>query len=173
MNQLAINIENSTPIKQPSPWSEPVTARLIEIWPHNSGLQCAAILNGEFGILLTRQAVIGKATRIGIASITKTTRHPMDFSHRPRIAKPIALRAPIQRKPRRELPPMACEVPPLNLSLADLPDNGCRFIPGSDLLYCGHEQWKESSYCAFHHRIVYTPPVQKVRTFYSYSGLRR
>lgn len=46
----------------------------------------------------------------------------------------------------------------LNIPLADLPENGCRYIEGDDLLYCGHVRQANSSYCPHHHAIVWVQP---------------
>lgn len=50
--------------------------------------------------------------------------------------------------------PIKCvALEPRNLTLEQLGDNDCRFIPGDDHLFCGHPKKAGSSYCGFHHAI--------------------
>lgn len=52
------------------------------------------------------------------------------------------------------------EVVPLNLTLAELDDKTqCHYIPGDDLLYCGHPIMPGSSYCLSHHDLCWVAPL--------------
>ncbi len=62
------------------------------------------------------------------------------------------------------------EIVPLNLTLTDLPDDGCHYIPGDDLLYCGHPIQAGSKYCTPHHHIVWVKPIEKPALARKYSG---
>lgn len=43
----------------------------------------------------------------------------------------------------------------LMIPLRELPENGCRFIPGDDRLYCGQVQDGDSSYCRHCRGLMY------------------
>lgn len=63
-----------------------------------------------------------------------------------------------------DLPSLAvADVVPLNLTLADLPDNGCRYIAGepTGACYCGHPQRAGSSLCKPHHQLCWLPPTER------------
>ena len=44
------------------------------------------------------------------------------------------------------------------VSLLDRKVHQCRFIPGEDHMYCGHDRQRGSSYCPYHHRVVWEKP---------------
>jgi len=48
-------------------WDDKVVERLKELWPTHSGAIVAEMINREFKLQLSRNAVIGKAERLGLA----------------------------------------------------------------------------------------------------------
>jgi len=123
--------------------------------------QIAAKLGGG----LSRNAVIGKAHRLGLA-------------RRKTWAKPKAIKAPrnslgigatVQKiraansGPKIAPEPFAVtcvEVVPLNLAIMDLQTGDCRYPYGDDaatMTYCGHPALFGHSWCAPHFRVVNRP----------------
>jgi GcrA cell cycle regulator len=147
-----------------SPWTAELKELVRALWPDHSATMIANIIKRDHGITFSRNAVIGVGHRMGLMVSGATTRIR------------VPRQKPVQRKPKLhvvangsggyrlqetvtgELPLLRCiELPPLNLSLADLPENGCRYIAGDDSLYCGHVRRDGSSYCEPHHRLVWLP----------------
>lgn len=147
----------------------------------------AAAINREFGTAYSRNSAIGRASRLGLTS--KKPPHLIgDVIRKPRAKKSTAntgqhhivtrivsansfggLR--VQQSTAREEYKLRCvEIVPLNLTLADLPDNGCRYIPGDDLLYCGHPIKEGSSYCTPHHFLCWAPAKPSLPRARIYQG---
>lgn len=156
-----------------SPWSEKAVADLTQLWAE--GLSCKQI-----GLKLgfTRNAIVGKVQRLDLPtpegkkavirkgraigpykkkSTANTGQHHLitrivkanGNSNEMKVTQSITS---AQYKLR------CVEIVPLNLTLADLPADGCHYIPGDDLLYCGHPIKAGSSYCVPHHFLVWVPP---------------
>jgi hypothetical protein len=138
------------------------------------GYSCGAI-GRDLGA--SRNAVVGKVHRMGLESPpgkkydaskslmkkarvpkqkTKTTTHTHILA---RIFKNGSI--PQGLEIIRSKYEMRCvDVVPLNLTLAELNDKTqCHYIPGDDLLYCGHPIMPGSAYCLPHHHLVWVPPA--------------
>lgn len=153
-----------------SPWHEERVADLTRLWAE--GLSCQKI--GDL-MGFTRNAIVGKVQRLNLPT-PEGKRPTVRKEKTPRIRRTTAT----QQYTLTRLVPggnnrldsarqfatirtaafkLRCvEVTPLNLTLADLPANGCHYIPGDDLLYCGHPIKDGSSYCAPHHFLVWEKP---------------
>lgn len=106
---------------------------------------------------VTRNAVIGKAHRLGLER-RQVGRNP----------KPMIVKPPRVRKSKTPLPPGApkfnpqpflcadaADIVPRHLSIADLEENDCRqpYGDGPEFTFCGHPKLECSSYCPSHHRL--------------------
>lgn len=157
-----------------TPWeNKEVEARLIEMWPDHSATKIAAALLDEFQITVTRSQIIGKASRLGIAGKPKLVNTYPKVRQPPRVKLRVvrssgnSTNLKLAYSVETDMPALRCvAVEPLNLTLADLPDNGCRYIAGDDHLYCGHPQREKSSYCAAHHMLVWTPAPPRKPNLY-------
>jgi len=111
--------------------------KLTELW--NAGLSARDIAAEFPGS--TRNAVIGAARRIGL----------------PRRENPRSFRSSLTpyEAPIRQHIPIAEPDNSKLVSLLDRKGHQCRFIAGEDYLYCGHDRQKGSSYCPYHHRVVW------------------
>lgn len=150
-----------------STWDNPaIDTRMRELYalPECSSQEIANRLNGEFGIYVSRNAVIGRANRIGlpprkISSANKKPRKPRERKPTKyggmtslRFGEPLVTFAP------RIIP----DAPPsLNLTIVELRADSCRFIAGDDHLFCGHAAQKGSSYCPAHHALCTQPRSRK------------
>lgn len=124
-----------------NPWQiggEPLVNRLRELHaarPQFSFELIARKLTSEFGIRISRNAAIGKATRIGLPD-----RLPqVGFGSRP-------------KGPR----PRLADVVPLHASLVDLTYDQCRYPYGDGpFTFCGCPTINGLSYCEPHHRLTH------------------
>lgn len=167
------------PPKQPRKdlWTEERVALLRELYPKGlSASQIAARLG-----YVTRNAVIGKATRLGLTkrkakpatdqkTMTRPTRkqfsqHTVLALREVHAAMKAAEPLPAPTKTKRT---DIREPKPLMIPLLDLLDHHCRWpfdVPdraaGEDsFLFCGHDREKGSSYCPAH-AVMARPPAAK------------
>ena len=132
-----------------------------------AGLSCAQIAR-ELGV--SRNAVIGKAHRMGLSRLTSTTAgQPVRSDNngmtgpkipRPRIVNPHQIVQALRKKPRLpidEVPVSSAHV----RSLLELQRGHCRWPisePGAeDFGFCGNQQVAGLPYCAGHARMAYRP----------------
>lgn len=165
-----------------SPWSERAVGDLTRMWAE--GLSCRQI--GE-KIGLGRNAIIGKIHRLklplpeGKKLITRggakpkikksTVTHQYTLSRLMRGGNNrIDSASKLLVVETSEFKLRCVEVVPLNLTLADLPSDGCHYIAGDDLLYCGHPIKPGSSYCVPHHFLCWAPPRPSLPKARVYQG---
>lgn len=140
-----------------SPWAlhgEPIIVRLTEMF--NAGVstsRIAATLCLEFNCSITRNAVIGKANRLGLTSpngagiedYNKKRQTKQAISRRAREFRPKTVAA----SPLPEAPVTAAI--PRHVSLMDLKHGECRYPFGDGpFTFCGCGVFGGSSYCAPH-----------------------
>lgn len=120
-------------------------------------LAAARMSASQIGLALdiTRNAVIGKANRIGVLINSASPKNA------PRPARPVRINRFVA-KPRVLAPttPVVLEAPePLGKTLLQLKARDCRFpvTDDSPFLFCGHPQDAVSSYCPHHHYVVVWP----------------
>lgn len=110
----------------------------------------AGLLNAQFGTSYSRNALIGKVSRMGLR--LDAVPHPV----KKKAAKKTRLRsrpAPAKSKPIEiDLSEFRCvEVEPKNVSLADLSDDGCHWPYGDNpFVFCGHPKLGTAPYCGSH-----------------------
>jgi GcrA cell cycle regulator len=151
------------------PWPAAATDCLREYWERGlSASQCTRAINEEFGTRFSRNAVIGKAYRLGLAK-------------RGRGYRPPQAAAPMPSRPKRRLsnpagpalakPPavasVASEPLPQAVTLAELLPHHCRWPFGDPRLpgfrFCGARRADHLPYCVIHARLAYRPATQKER----------
>jgi hypothetical protein len=154
-------------------WSQQEDKRLIELlaegWSHQ---EIAVAMAGEGFPVRTRNAVIGRADRIG---------HKSQFSAKQREKKPAAVSSPVKRQravkraaarpePVVAEPPPAPVVeapppPPAPVHIFEAKGDECRFplwphwqrVPPSELMVCGAKTAPGDTYCAACKLIAYQP----------------
>jgi GcrA cell cycle regulator len=151
-------------------WSEDRVEILKTLW--DKGLSCSQIAN-EIGNV-TRNAVIGKASRLGLSG-----RHGRLNQYSAVRARVRAKRLPQTKQTRfsgallfepapapEPFVSRVISMPPLNLTLLDLAHGQCRYPVTDDapFLFCGHAQQKDSSYCPAHQQITWTAPAYRKAT---------
>lgn len=122
-------------------------------------------INALFGASFSRNAVIGRAKRIGLTSPPKPPpKHPRRVKRDPSLPK-YARRAPAQPTiTSRHVIEMRCaEIEPLHLTLLDLESNDCRWPYGDrQITFCGHPILC-GSYCSAHYQLSIGPGTASER----------
>ncbi|MEW6121627.1 MAG: GcrA family cell cycle regulator [Pseudomonadota bacterium] len=143
----------------------------------------------EHGFSVSRNAVIGKAQRMGLTSFVPpgSRRAPATFAPRkPPVAKVSAKPAAPPSPPRAEPEPIrapASPAPVRHLSAVAahprllwlIPPGGCHFPvagEGAQTLFCADPAREGRPYCAHHHHIAHAPVTAPVRGFHDPSTVR-
>ncbi len=162
---------------QSTNWTEEHLKALREFL--ESGISYARIadaINAKFRTAYSRNAVIGRAKRMGLAAPER----PSDWPKLPPRAKPPLLHKLHERHvpvsmglmPRFEREETVklryVEIDPRHLSLMDLEPGDCRYPYGGDeegeaITFCGHPQRRGMSYCAAHFDLTRCPGLASER----------
>jgi len=145
------------------------------------GLSYAEIgkrINARFGTVYTRNAVAGRAKRLGLGAFERLASpsivpslpgEPCTLSP-PRVAIPgLNLPPPSALKPARLLKLRCVGVRPRLVPLIELERGDCRYPYGGDkegeaISFCGHPRLHGSSYCAPHAKLTRGPGTASDRT---------
>ena len=144
----------------PSVWDHPdAEARLAQLWAARvSATSCAAILAQEFGVPVTRNAIMGKTWRLKL-------RHPVDVRAASKPPRPPRRRRkiPMDHKIRPPRPiPIAVAIPnKYNRQLIELENCSCRWPFGdptkSNFFFCGMQEANTAAgkaYCDYHTKLA-------------------
>jgi len=129
-----------------------------------SYLEAAEALNARFGTRFTRDAVAGRAQRLGLkaAPRSRVSKRPFEPKQEPR-QRETAADMPTTPEPvpkRAEPVKLRCVgIKPRLLAFADLGPGDCRYPYGGDkegeaIAFCAHPKLANSSYCAPHHHLT-------------------
>lgn len=147
-------------------WTEERSSAAAKLWL--SGQSANSIAKKLGGI--TRNAVIGRMHRIGVARILVKSRRSTPW--KPKVEKVKVLTAPAPervKEPNLRREPLPPEPPrPAKLvSFEDLTDKTCRFIYGDpkgvEWGYCTCEKAPGSSFCAGHHAKIFNGATVRLR----------
>ena len=162
---------------QSTSWTEEHSKALREFL--ESGLSFARIadaINAKFQTAYSRNAVIGRAKRMGLAAPDRPNDRPKlpPRAKAPRLHKlherqvPESMRL-MPRFEREGTVKLRCvEIDPHHLSLMDLEPGDCRYPYGGDeegeaITFCGHPQRRGTSYCAAHFDLTRAPGLASER----------
>jgi GcrA cell cycle regulator len=142
-----------------SPWTEELCQFLAENWNKASKSQIVQMIDREYGVRVSRAAVIGKGHRLGLVD-EKRARSGPRVTAKP--AKPVDKKT-VMRLPNLKANPPAfeCRTAPVaakNLTLLDLTDDTCKYPSGTvpaEMTFCGHQPLPGGPYCAAHARICF------------------
>lgn len=151
-------------------WTEQHIIRLREMNLDNfSAAQIAVSLNSEFRASYSRNAVIGKRSRLGLA-VARAPRVAAPKPPRDRSAALLRLRSPKTRTPPRPEALVDDDNIPLEQrkTLFELTSETCRWPvghPGTEtFFFCGGPTKEEKPYCSFHCTRAYDkPPPRKIQ----------
>ena len=125
--------------------------------------KAAAAINAQFDTSYSRNALIGRASRMGLSSqlvrgrAKGEVRKQREYKPRIRIV-PANGNSNKQRIIEIGMPEIAAlrcvEVTPRNLTLLELEAGDCRYPYGDgEITFCGHAKFGESSYCGPHYAL--------------------
>jgi GcrA cell cycle regulator len=151
----------------PINWTEAMDASLRKAYEAGSSYaECAAVINVEFGLGITRNACIGRGSRLGLnGNVPRPTRtsppkrpvvqrERQRYSPESRRMMTIVEGAPVVAISRPDLDAMS-----LRLSVVDLDKLTCRWPAGGEdgnpITFCGCAPASGLVYCAPHARIAY------------------
>jgi hypothetical protein len=150
--------------RPPNQWTDELAQKVRLLWPSHSALEIANILGRDDGVCLSRNAVIGKLTRLGMAKEFGAPRPRKETPPKPRNDRVRAEKmaaGPNIKLTTVPFVPRIVETKPLHLTLHDLTDEVCKYeCSGQEdvalYTFCGAPQFK-GSYCFHHAKIVYQP----------------
>lgn len=154
-------MDMQSPNYRKSPWFQDERREQIlrENFNRYSTAQLADLINRQTGSAFTRNAIIGRAHRLGLINKRPVQSGPKvkKLPHENGTGLAARLRAP---RNYYDIPQVADEpeLPFLNITFDDLDERHCRYLRGGDgkpFLYCGQPHKDNSSYCAFHHSICH------------------
>jgi GcrA cell cycle regulator len=141
--------------------------------------EIADAINAKFKTAYSRNAAIGRARRMGIASPERRKDLPRHWPTPPKLQPPRLRKLrechapeftwPMPIFERAETVKLRCvEIDPRHLSLADLERDDCRYPYGGDeegeaITFCGHPRRQDSSYCAPHFHLTRGPGTASER----------
>lgn len=144
-------------------WQDEHSSLLVSLVGICSFVEIARAINKQFGTSYTRNAVIGRAARLGLVSpapkrspeeiaATRLARQQRANAKRmqQRREAGIPAAAPRAARRQRQATPMLCEpVEPHGVSIVDV--RGCRWPDGDGpFTFCDHPKFGSSSYCSSH-----------------------
>lgn len=151
-----------------------MTGRLeVLVREGNSSSSISRILNAEFRVALTRNAVVGKCHRMGLnlgdsaGGRPKSAHYQIGPRKRQTVPRPIP-----QPKPEPEPPPIEVELEPLaigdeQITVMNIRPHMCRWPFGDpqrpDFRFCGRHAPAGLSYCRDHTRKAYQPASARNR----------
>lgn len=151
---------------------------------HAIGMSCAniaAALNAKFGSNYTKNAVIGKSSRLEL----NRKKAPRTLPPRKTAAKPVFKTTVVRialvanksmkfiKQSRQEVKLRCVPVTPRNIPLLDLQDCDCRYPTSGDgapFLFCGlpkvqmPDGMRQTSYCQQHYQLCEIPSEAKYRS---------
>lgn len=131
-------------------------------------------INSRFGTSYTRNAVIGRAKRMGLAALKRVDQTPV-VPASPGSVRPCQMLVPNGGEPGasagKSEPPLKLRcvgIRPRLISVLELEPGDCRYPYGGDkegegITFCGHPQRPGSSYCAPHFHLSRGPGTESDR----------
>ena len=139
--------------------------------------QAASAINARFGTEFTRNAVVGRAKRLGLKTVSarKTLLRPRPRGCAPeaapkapqKVARPTGTPASVP-EPVKPVKLRCVGIKPRLIAFADLEPGDCRYPYGGEregeaYAFCGHPRIPHSSYCRPHHALTHGPGTASER----------
>lgn len=154
-------------------WSDERVQKLRDLW--NAGFSASDIAQRLGDV--TRNGVIGKAHRIGLAThklaydpnqprVRKEPREPVTRVNKVKLAPPPPPPKPVKVAPAAPMPEFSVPKPkPFMTTLLDLQCDECKWPmnDGGPFLFCGHQQHAGGAYCEYHHLVSVGPGTKSER----------
>jgi GcrA cell cycle regulator len=162
---------------QSTDWTEEHSKALRELL--ESGMsysRTADAINAKFKTAYSRNAMIGRAKRMGLAGPDRPKNWPKPIlsAEAPRLHKRRERLASESRRPMSVFESMGpvkfrcVQIDPRHLPLVDLEPGDCRYPYGGDeegeaITFCGHPRRRGASYCAAHFYLTRGPDAAPER----------
>lgn len=148
-------------------WTATLEQEVIRYWLDKKSAKDISDIFIARGLHFSRNAVMGKVSRLGIERAKVTICQPV-----PRSPTPYRSEAPRKPKPPRQqrapepIVPGLLDISPRMIPLVELESKECRFECSSsdavgDFLFCGLPAKGGSSYCPCHHAITWVKPYSR------------
>lgn len=151
----------AAPTSKGEGWTKARVKLVRDLWP---GDMSASEIAREIGGGLSRNAVIGKAHRLGLAGRPQAPRKPRKVGGDRGGGTLQRLRSKQDQffAPEPDTRPVrAADVVPLHLKLSDLPLGACHWPYGDGpFTFCGHTVLPEQPYCRAHDRLAHSSAVE-------------
>ena len=145
-------------------WTPEKITQLTQLWAvGRTCSQIAAVIPGS-----TRNSIIGKVRRIGLANRAPSGPRRAKGSRKPRQQTLVAILRPTQEPvPLEEPPPIRLQGSTDGLvRLVDLTKMVCRWPVGDprakDFHFCGHKPKEGAIYCPYHCSVAYQGKIQSL-----------
>jgi GcrA cell cycle regulator len=137
--------------------------------------QSARAINAKFKTAYSRNAALGRARRMGLASRRRQnlpkTSLTISAPRRHKISEGCEARSKPRARPPEAAQPIKLrrvEIDPRHLSLTELERGDCRYPYGGDaegeaITFCGHPKRQGSSYCVAHFHLTRGPGTASER----------
>lgn len=141
-----------------SMWTDDLRQRVKGLWATHTATEIVQELAKD-GIHVSRNSIMGIVFRAGLSLPSEEiTRRIVRVAN----SRERSVASPRPSKPRPQLQVIPAEVVPLGLRLLDLESHHCRYAFGdSGFTFCGNDVREKSSYCPFHHALVWVPPMKR------------
>jgi len=139
---------------KPSEWTDERVELLKSFYPEGSNAWVARKINEQTGSVFSRNAIIGKANRIGLESPNKPSGKD---AKKPRGAKRQSKFLNFGTSIKFDKTEPVKQLEFLGLQLDELTKGKCRFPRGDEApyLFCGQPVKRDSSYCPYCHAITH------------------
>lgn len=162
--------QNKADTMEPSTWPPEHSGALCNYFAKGMSFsEIARRINARFGTTYTRNAVLGRARRMGLGVLPPPACPPLapSLPGSPGSTRPWPQPLPV-RPPKSAFVPakpvkLRCVgIRPRLISLLELGPEDCRYPyggdkEGEDISFCGHPRCSGSSYCAPHRRLTTGP----------------
>lgn len=139
-------------------WNETNVKIAVELWVRgHTGKYIAEVLTATTGDTVTRNAVIGRLSRMNLIRSPKIVKPDAA-----RVKAPVSLaKAPVVEAVRFLPVIPTTDTKRSNIQVEDLTYRTCHWpigeVRAADFHYCGAQTREGSAYCAHHHKKVYRP----------------
>lgn len=135
-------------------WTADEDQQIRDLWMDNTAGKLAVVFKRS------RSAVIARAHRLGLKKAKVTQVFAVKKIKKPKrvkLPKDNLFKVGGEKRPPRPPSEEPMKEPFIGVHLLEIKSNQCRFMDDpSTMLFCGHEVQEGSSYCANHHKHLYT-----------------
>jgi GcrA cell cycle regulator len=164
---------------EPTNWASEHSDALRELLAQRLPFsRIAAVINKRFNTAYSRNAALGRATRMGLVGPDRPGLSPCVEPRLDRLGGQVRLAGPTPPRFHWPLPPVQAGEPvklrcvetvPRHLSLLELECGDCRYPYGGDregeaITFCGHPRRPGSSYCTPHFHLSRGPGTASERS---------